>query len=251
MTLRAIQVSFGRFIADSDASVLLDTVDGSASEAADRLDIFRNNSLVTHTTVLAAVFPVVCRLVDPRFFAFMAHEFLRESPPQHPCLSQYGEAFPAFVARFSRAAAIPYLYDVARLEWAISRVPTAPRMQPIPIAQFAARMEDPAAARLLLESPVYFIRSEFPIDMVWDLNQSRAVIDRTLLDARGAYLQVRGGRSPPWSRLERADWTFRSLVSGGTPLGVAAEETLRLDVDFDLARALAALFSEGLVVGCA
>jgi hypothetical protein len=36
--------------------------------------------------VLEDTFPVVCRLVDKRFFAYAAHEYLREHPPHSRCL---------------------------------------------------------------------------------------------------------------------------------------------------------------------
>ena len=42
---------------------------------------------------------------------------------------------------------------------------------------------------------------------------------------------------------------FRRALGAGTSLGVAAERALEVDPAFDLARALAALFEDGLVVG--
>ena len=251
VTLRSLQTNFRRFIADNDPSVLLGSIDAHAARGADRLGIFRNNSLVAHTTALSAVFPVVRRLVDARFFAFMAHEFLREYPPRHPCLSQFGEDFPRFVAQFAPAGQILYLSDVARLEWAISRAPAVREAQPIPLARLVARSGDPSSLRLTFASAVSFIDSEYPIDLVWELNQSADLIEDVALETQGAHLQVRGGGWPPWRRLTRANWTFRSAAAGGATLGVATEKALEIDSGFDLADALTGLFSEGLVLGCA
>jgi Putative DNA-binding domain len=250
VTLRSLQIQIRRFITHGDRCDLIDEIDGNAATAEQRLGIFRNNSLVAHTTVLSAVFPVVRRLVDTRFFAFMAHAFISETPPQHPCLSEYGKDFPDFVACFSPASHIRYLSDVARLEWAISRVPVMSVPQAIPIARLAAYFGDPADARLTIDPAVSFIESDYPIDILWELHRSEDIIEQTVLEARGAYLQVHGGASPPFRALDKADWMFRRLAAAGATLGVITEAALEVAPDFDLAKALTALFSEGLVLDC-
>jgi hypothetical protein len=249
-TLPEVQRKLRRFIADGDASECLEAVDGIPALATDRLGILRNNSLVTHTSALAAVFPVVRRLVDPGFFAYLAHEFLRENPPVHPCLSEYGEVFPGFLARFPPVARIVYLEDVARLEWAISRVATAPAEEAMSLRQFASRPGDPACARFRLNSKVRLVASAYPIDLIWQMNQVDNELGTVRLDDRAAYLEVRGGRTELLRQIDKADWIFRCLVAGGDELGVATETTLQFDRRFDLAGALARLFAEALVVSC-
>ena len=128
--------------------------------------------------------------------------------------------------------------------------PSCGRHQPIHLAQLAARSGDPSSLRLIFASAVYYIDSEYPIDLVWELNQSTDLIEDVVLETQGAHLQVRGGGWPPWRRLTRADWRFRSAAAGGATLGVATERALEVDCGFDLAGALTGLFSEGLIVGC-
>jgi hypothetical protein len=54
---------------DAGAAALV-AADGLAPEA--RLQIYRHHVFTTLTAVLQAVFPVVCRLVDERFFGYAA-----------------------------------------------------------------------------------------------------------------------------------------------------------------------------------
>jgi hypothetical protein len=248
--LHEIQARLQLFIAEGDARACADDVAATPAIATDRLGIFRNNSLVTHTRVLAAVFPVVCRLVDPGFFAYLVHEFLRHNPPAHPCLSEYGETFPEFVANFPPVMRIVYLEDIARLEWAISRAASVPAPQSVSLNEFASRPADPALARLKLDSSVRFVASEYPIDLIWQMNQSDNEVEAATLEERPAYLEVRGGRTEILRRLDKPDWVFRSLISSGDALGVAIETTLHFEPRFDLAGAIARLFAEGLVVSC-
>ena len=63
-------------------------------------------------------FPVVKRLVGDKYFHAMANVFLLREPPFSPLLIHYGETFAAFVEEFEAAKPLPYLADVARLEYA-------------------------------------------------------------------------------------------------------------------------------------
>jgi hypothetical protein len=249
-TLHELQKKIQRFIADGDACGCAVEVDGSPIIAPDRLGILRNNSLVTHTSVLAGVFPVVRRLVDPAFFAYLAHEFIRHNPPKHPCLSEYGDAFSGFVARFPPARKLAYLGDIARLEWAISRIANAPAQASMSLTQFASRGGDPALARLKLDSRVRLVASKHPIDLIWQLNQSDNSPGVAGVEASAAYLQVRAGQLELLRRVEKSDWIFRSLIATGDALGTAVETVLHFDRHFDLPCALAKLFAENLVVSC-
>jgi Putative DNA-binding domain len=249
-TLHELQKKLQRFIIDGDARACTADVDDSAIIAADRLNIFRNNFLVAHTSALAAVFPVVRRLVDPRFFAYLAHEFLRRHPATHPCLSEYGAAFPGFVAHFAPVGRIAYLEDVARLEWAISRVTNAPATTSMSLKQFAARAGDPALARLTLSPRVRLIASKFPIDLIWRMNQPDGDVHAVDMDGHAAYLEIRAGRPELLRRMDKVDWIFRGFIAAGDALGVATETTLHFDRQFDLAGAIARLFAEGLVESC-
>ena len=248
-SLYDVQSDFRRFIADEEPGELPDLVCGDTVEARRRLAIFRNNSLVTHTTALAAVYPVVRRIVDGRFFAYAVHEFLRTSLPSHPCLSEFGARFPAFLEDFPPAAGLRYLPDIARLEWVISRVAGAAAGMPLSIDKLIERSGDPALARLWLDPAVRFVASDYPIDVIWTLNQPGRDPETTLPDER-VWLEVRAGGAELLRRHDTGNWTFRSALSAGSTLGTAAEEALHQDRAFDLGAAIAALFAERLVVGC-
>ena len=103
-----------------------------------------------------AAFPVVCRLVDHPFFAYAAHEFLRDHPPRSRCLAEYGGGFPDFLAAFEPCSSLPYLADVARFEWAIKlaairreRSRTRPAMVPNEVSVISSAQHTAAAIRTM------------------------------------------------------------------------------------------------------
>jgi Putative DNA-binding domain len=247
-TLHDLQSDFRRFLTGDPSGGLLQLVDGAGLEPEARLSIYRNNTLVTLTAALSATFPTVCRLVDHRFFAYAAQAFIRDSLPTSPCLAEYGADFPAFLAGFPPAAALDYLPDVARLEWAINRVLHAYPETPIPLASLLAVPGDPAHVRMRMDPATLFVASPYPIDQIWQANQPGMDPASMALGQTGAHLEIRQVDRLRITGLPPALWTFRSRIAEGATLGAAAEAATALAPDFDLAQALAALFGEGLIV---
>ena len=81
--------------------------------------------------MLRETFPAVCRLVDERFFAYAAHEFICRHPPECAVLAEYGGRFPDFLAGFAPCRELVYLADVARLEWLMNVAADAAHADPI------------------------------------------------------------------------------------------------------------------------
>jgi hypothetical protein len=110
------------------------------AEAGRRFAVYRNNVAHSLTRALATRFPVIERLLGAQFFAALAREFLTAHPPASPMLFRWGEAFPGFLQAFSAAGRLPYLPDVARLEWLRGEAyhaPDAPAAGPASLAEAA------------------------------------------------------------------------------------------------------------------
>lgn len=249
-TLHDLQSDFRRFLTGEAPEQLFHLIDGVGFEPESRLSIYRNNMLVTLTAVLKATFPVVCRLVDDRFFEFAANSFIQDNLPSHPCLVEYGSKFPAFLSGFGPAACLGYLPDVARLEWAINRVLHAPcPALPMSVASLLSARGDPAEIRLTISSESRYVASAYPIDWLWQNNQPGIEPGQMSLDRGSVHLEVRRMDGLRFVQLSPEVWTFRSLMADGATLGQAATEALAMAPSFDLAQALAAFFDAGLVLG--
>lgn len=84
-----------------------------------RLQIYRNTARLLLIEALKANFPATSRIVDEGFFGFAASEFIPRHPPRQPRLAEYGAELAEFLAGFAPAATLPWLPDLARLEWAM------------------------------------------------------------------------------------------------------------------------------------
>src|SRR5207253_290805 len=130
-------------------------VAGDATLAAERIAIYRSTIQANYRKALAATYPVVMRLTGAPFFHAAVDAYAVAMPSASGDLNVYGDRFGEFLAHYAPAANLPYLADVARLEWAIdeaSRAPDAAREPGAVIAALsAARADRLPALRLRLE----------------------------------------------------------------------------------------------------
>jgi Putative DNA-binding domain len=248
-TLRELQSGFVDFIVGEKAADLAGAVEPNGIDPARLLSIYRNNTMITLTETLAAVYPVVRRLVDPRFFDYAAGTFIASNLPSRPCLSEYGSEFSAFLSLFPPANGLPYLPDVAGLEWAISRVMRSEPEVPIGLTTIANICGDAAAIRLRVGSGVRFIASKYPVREIWFAHRSDADPREMKLADEAEHLQVRLNDGLEIKPLPATSWLFRARIADGAALGAATEAAFELDSLFDLPNELAKVFGEGLVVG--
>ena len=221
--------------------------DGLAPGA--RLAVYRHHVLATLTDALKVTYPLVCRLVDERFFGYVADRYIREHPPAGPCLFEFGDAFAGFIATFA-ARHLAYLPDVARLEWAMNLALHADDTSPIEPVELAAVPPSLVPSLVLrLDPSIALLASPWPIDRIWRANQPGAdpVVD---LAAGAVRLEVRRvGDDVGFRTLDPAAYALRAAVAGGRALADAAAAALAVDPAFDLAGALHALLEDGAIVG--
>jgi hypothetical protein len=219
--------------------------DGLAAEA--RLRIYRNHLVATLTAALESTFPVVRRLVDRRFFAYAAHEYLRQHPPQSRCLAEYGAGLADFLSGFVPCKNLPYLADVARFECALNAAATIRDESALKIETLAAVPPERAALlKIALQPSVGYFASRWPIDAIWLANQQK---EGPMVDlAGGCTIELRrAAEGFSWQRLDPGTFVFRKALAEGFALGMAAA-TAASEPAFDLAAALDRLFTERLVV---
>src|SRR5262249_54074563 len=192
---------------------------------------------------------VVCRLVHEQFFRYAADQYVRAYPPSGPCLFEYGNSFPTFLADFEPCKHLPYLPDVARLEWALNCATHAEESSALDgSALLRLPTEDLPRLTLRLQPSLALLSSPWPIDQIWHVNQpgadSNALVD---LASGGVYLEVRQSEDDSVFRaLDPATHAFRDALSGGACLAEAADIAFEMDGVFDLPQALRNLFAEQL-----
>jgi putative DNA-binding protein len=121
---------------------------------------------------LQDTFPVCVRVVGQRFFDAAAELFVRREPSRSADLNDYGATFPAFLEGFPPAAAVPYLADLARLEWACQSAALAAEDEGL---DFEALAQVPEARQpdvvFELSRSSTLLRSAYPLHRIWQISQ--------------------------------------------------------------------------------
>lgn len=249
-TLEYLQRSFAAAVFDAEAEIPAGLIRKSGGIPRRRFDVYRNNTYVSLIEVLADRFPVVVRLVGEDFFRAMARDHVERHPPKSPVLLSYGAEFPGFIAGFPPAAGVPYLADVAALEWAWHEAYHAAEASPLPLEELAKATGNAAGAVLLLHPSLRLVTSPYPVVSIWEWHGAGDETAPIKLDGSGEDalvvrpdMNVEIRRLPPGAvPFIRALGQRRSILEA---FACAKEEVPR----FDLQGNLAGLMGGGAIVG--
>jgi hypothetical protein len=241
-----MQTDFAAALLDADRRPPTELM---AADIGERFAVYRNNVVSGLSRALAAGFPATEAIVGAEFFAAMAAIYVRVSPPASPVLLHYGASLPDFIARFEPAAELPYLADVARLELAYTRAFHAADAAPLPADRLGSiTAENLGALRVALHPSLQILRSVCPIATIWAMNTGRAPLgeieDWTAQDV----LVLRPYYDTVVIPLAPGEAGFLLRLQAGADMAEAAAAALQDAADFNLAMALAALFTRGAVV---
>lgn len=213
---------------------------------AQRINVYRNNTTILLIDALATNFPVVAALVGDAFFAQMARAFLRTHPPQSPCLFEYGDTFADFIETFPGAQELPYLADVARLEWARVEVFNATDANALDAAQLSGIHEDEYGwLTFAIHPAMRVVSSPFPIFAIWDLHHSGTDTTVDLGLGGEAVLITRPGMGVDVTLLGPGEDAFILDLAYGERLGNAFAHAQSNCATFNAAHALSLLLSQG------
>ncbi len=216
----------------------------NGSDPARRFAVYRNNVIVSLIDALADTFAVTQELVGEAFFRAMAREFAYANPPTSPLLALYGDAFPDFIERFPPAAGLPYLADVARLEYLRVRAYHAADLEPVRTEAIAAALGDEAELPFLnlsIHPAVSILDSTAAIVSLWAAHQGIGDLAAVIPDAPETALVLRDGLDVEVMQIPRAAGAFIASLKRGAPLGESLVSAQWIDPGFDATASLALL----------
>lgn len=224
-----------------------DGVTGPNGKAAGRrYDVYRNNVTVSLIDALAAVYPAVQRITGTEFFRAMARFHVRSNPPASPLLFEYGRDFPAFIAQYEHAQAMPWLADVARIERAWLDAYHAADAAPLPPTQLSAVPPDRLAGLVFIPHPaVRCLRSDYAAVTIFAANRDNAQAMRIDASMPEDALITRPEFDVALRRLPPGGAVFAEHLLSGRPLGEAAALALQASDEFDIAANIAGLVDAG------
>jgi hypothetical protein len=125
--------------------------------------VHRNTVLSGLCEALRLSYPVTDKLVGGTFFDQAALAYARRHPPREPVLARYGAGFAGTLATHQGAGDLPYLADVARLEWAVDQAG-----HDLPGFDRTLALETPqGVATLAMASSLRLLRLDHAVLAIW------------------------------------------------------------------------------------
>ncbi len=122
---------------------------------ADFMQIYHHQYFISLTEALAKTYSCVKRLVGEDFFRSLATDFIKKHPSKTPNIIDYGEAFSDFIKQYPYCQNMLYLIDIAKFERLYER------------CYFST-------------SAVFFMRSDYPIIKIWQLDENSTKLDLSI-----------------------------------------------------------------------
>ncbi|MDK2126284.1 HvfC/BufC N-terminal domain-containing protein [Parachitinimonas caeni] len=203
---------------------------------------YANNSLFNRAGALDDAYPVIRQMVGDEFFEALAREYARTTPSTSPDLNRYGGMLGDFLAGFAPVAHLPYLPDMARLEWAGHLAYYAEDRLVYDWSRLASiPPEQMARLRFRFLPDCALLYSPYPVASIWLAHHGG---EWPSLDqgAEWVWVQRQQGKVTVEAITpDRAAW-LRGLMAG-MPLELAIPAALDINPEFPLSAALAALMT--------
>ena len=251
LELADIQVRFSAALQDREADGLDEWVQAKDLAADRRVSVYRNNSRIAQTEALAGIYPAVQQLVGEAFFERLAERYRAQYPSTSGDLRDYGAGLARFLSTFEPVAELPYLPDVAHLEWAWHECFHAAAAEPVePSDLTALATEHGDHAGLSLIPAARLLASPYPVGDIWAfaLDPERQQEGLNLDGLNEAYLLVaRSDEQVEVMQLTPGQFFWLESIARGDNLADAFEQTLARHPDFDLATGLAVFVRLGVL----
>ncbi len=218
---------------ESFASLNLNIFENDFS-AKQRLQIYRNNSLVTLTESLKNIYPAILRLVGEDFFNATAKKFIVETPPVNGDLHEFGGNFADFLDKFIPAQTMPYLPSVAHLEWARHQTYYAASSTVLDITRLkSVPQEKYGFIKFKLHPSHRLLEFSFPILEIWQMCQEQNTPEYSIDLSLGGQkiLVIRPGLSVDMLKLTPGEFALLSALSTGEEFAEACVLALTAEPD--------------------
>jgi hypothetical protein len=216
---------------------------------ARRLQVYRNNHAAALREALRAVYPVTQRLVGEDFFAVAADAYSAANPSRSGNIQDYGGAFSKFLEGYAPAASLPYLGDVAALEWRRLQTSIAEQHASLDLQALAQVPEGELTELHFHHQPgAHAFTSMYPILSIWEFCQQAEPEGELDLDTGGeCVLFYRADLDVRMRCISAGDRAFLVSLCRGSSFAKACEAAMAEEPGFDVQASFAAIVRDEIL----
>ena len=195
------------------------------SPGEERLAVYAGGYQTRMREALAEVYEAVHRVLGEGPFEALSRAYAERHPSHDYNLSLSGRHLPEFLAASSWSERLPFLPDLARLEWAVCLAFHAQERPPCDLRRLAAAAPEAwARVRVVFQPSVAVVSSRWPILDIWAVRQEPPGAINIALEGRPQDVLVcRRELQVRCEALEHGQALVLEPLLAGQPLGQALE----------------------------
>ena len=207
----------------SGAEELFNTQRGTPP--GERLSVYAEGYLARTREALAEVYEAVDFVLGEQGFTDLARAYAARQPSRDYNLSFAGRALPEFLAGSLLAQRLPFLPDLARLEWLVCQAFHAFEHPPLEPSRLAALPPDAwDRLRLTFQPSVGVVASAWPVRDIWAARREpRGTVNLEIAGRPQRVLVFRRGLDVRCELLEEPEWLLLERLVAGRALGEACQ----------------------------
>lgn len=194
---------------------------GEPGEA--RLSVYAQGYRERIREALAEAYETIHHVLGESAFRELALAYAQHVPSHDYNLSFAGRHLAAFLAPYPLTKELPFLPDLARLEWKMVEVFHSfeePSFDPSSVAAFS--LEEWSGARLQFQPSVRLMHSAWPIRDIWEARKKpREAVDVDLVNRPHYLLIYRQGLQVQCDLIDPKPYAFLELLLAGKSFGEA------------------------------
>lgn len=193
----------------------------SRGTTLERLRVYANGYPVRVQESLAQTYPAVAHVIGEAAFRNLVERFVEANPLRSYNLNDAGAELPRFLQQDTLSAHLPFLPDLARLEWQVVRAFHAadhPQLDPTPLSTWTH--DDWERVVLRFQPWVGLVVSDWPVREIWECREMPVEeIDIDLRDRSDRVLVRRSGYAVVCESVEDTEAVALGALLDGQVLG--------------------------------
>lgn len=225
LKLHELQTAWQAMLFSDDMILLRNSIIENGLSVQQRFQIYQHNYFSTLIDALQSVYAITYQLVGEDFFVYMAKDYILHNPSLSGDIRQFGKDFATFIATFPAVQYLPYLADMARLEWAYHEVFHAADVECFNLAELQSMDKNTyPQLKFLLNPACRLIESEYPILEIWQLHQGDNDKIIELSSSHDKVLILRVGLEVTLTRLNAAEFVLLQAFAEGLCFAEACKQ---------------------------
>lgn len=221
-TLKDLQVCLKSEITSSDGHAFVPFIVKGLMDIEDRLAIYSDAYFSRIAEALRTDFEATYQTLGEETFFELVSAYIKEFPSTSTSIEEVGAKFPDFIRKLDPGIGLPYLSELAQIEWALIEAFYADDLLPFnPNSLNTIPHSSWNMVKLIMDPSIRLIETSWPVHIIWESRKSSVIPE--LRQSTSFYLVYRNGHKVELIKKNKIEFKALKLAQSGHSVGQICE----------------------------